>query len=435
MSLFGFADIKFNKTNSPVNGPLRALEGSPYFTRTLRYPEDIGNYDKGHYIVFYVREQKLSSYAKNDGISDSVLSNLTAGKTFENVPLVSNLGTNLGAGLLSKLNSGLSALNGATGGALSGVTGAISGAAGGVVSGINNLFGQKASIVSGDAAETQQILSNNLSNITNNSFIKTTQLTADAIALYMPDTLMYTQQQSYDTANMGAEMIGKIMAAGGSAAEELKKKGIVDAAGSVLKSAGLSLGAAASKLLGKDTGAVAMRMAGVVENPLMEMIYKSPNFRQFQFEFTFYPRSEKEALEVQKIIERFRFHQAPEFVEGAQGFLKPPSEFDIRFYYGGTQNENIPKIATCVLTSIDMNYAPNGFSAYEIPGESQPSLGRTGMPVAIQMNLQFTETTYLTKKDFRDFDSGGIKPPGLPGSAAPLDSSGQSPQIGNIVGS
>jgi hypothetical protein len=417
MSLFGFGNISFNKANSPTNGPLRALEGSQFFTRTLRYPEDIGNYDKGHYMVFYIREQKNSSFAKNDRIADSVINENTAGKTFENVPLVANLGTNLGGNLLNKLNSGLSALNGATGGALSGVTGAISGALGGVQSGINNLFGQKASIVSGDAAGTQKILSNNIAAITNNSFIKTTQLTADAIAMYMPDTLMYTQQQSYDTASMGGELVGKALAAGASSLEELKAKGGIEALGSLVKSGALTLASEGADLLGQNTGAIVKRMAGIAENPLLEMIYKSPNFRTFQFDFTFYPRSEKEAVEVQKIIERFRFHQAPEFVEGAQGFLKPPSEFDIRFYYGGTQNPNIPKIATCVLTSIDINYAPNGFSAYEIPGESQASLGRTGMPVAIQMNLQFTETTYLTKKDFTDFDAGSMKKPGLPGKA------------------
>ena len=53
-----------------------------------------------------------------------------------------------------------------------------------------------------------------------------------------------------------------------------------------------------------------------------------------------------------------------------------------------------------MLTTIDLNYAPNGFAAYEVPGENGPELGRTGMPVAIQLTLQFQETTYLTKKDF-----------------------------------
>jgi hypothetical protein len=53
------------------------------------------------------------------------------------------------------------------------------------------------------------------------------------------------------------------------------------------------------------------------------------------------------------------------------------------------------------LEKIDVNYAPNGFSAYEVPGENQPSLGRTGMPVAINLQLSFKETTYLTKADFK----------------------------------
>jgi hypothetical protein len=139
----------------------------------------------------------------------------------------------------------------------------------------------------------------------------------------------------------------------------------------------------------------------MVRNPMLEMIYKSPNFRTFSFDFVFYPRDEKEALEVQRIVERLRFHQAPELAKGASGFLRPPSEFDIKFYYGGTQNPNIPPISTCVLETINIDYAPNGFSAYEVPNESQPSLGRTGMPVAMKVSLSFKETTYLTKSDFR----------------------------------
>ena len=131
------------------------------------------------------------------------------------------------------------------------------------------------------------------------------------------------------------------------------------------------------------------------------MLYQAPNFRTFQFDFLFYPRDEKEAYEVQKILERFRFHQAPELLEGAGGFLVPPSEFDIKFYYAGAENNNVPQISTCVLTTIDMNYAPNGWQAYEVPGENTPSLGRTGMPVAIQLTLQFQETSYLTKQDYR----------------------------------
>jgi hypothetical protein len=96
-----------------------------------------------------------------------------------------------------------------------------------------------------------------------------------------------------------------------------------------------------------------------------------------------------------------RFHQAPESQKSTNGyFLIPPSEFDIRFFYRGTENPNIQKIGVCVLESINVNYAPNGFSAYEVP--NQPGrLGGTGMPVAIQLSLQFKETELRTKNSYK----------------------------------
>jgi hypothetical protein len=116
----------------------------------------------------------------------------------------------------------------------------------------------------------------------------------------------------------------------------------------------------------------------------------------------FYPRDEKEAQEVQRILEILRFHQAPEVLTEGQGFfLVPPSEFDIQFYYNGKENDNIPKISTCVLDTIDVDYAPNGFAAYEVPGQNTPSVGKTGMPVAIRLSLGFKETEILTKENYR----------------------------------
>jgi len=418
MSLFGFGNITFNKDTSRTQGPLKALEGSAFGSNTLRYPSDVGNFDKAHYMVFYVRQQKNTSFPRSTLSDDSLINADSVGRVMQDVSLVGNVATNLGGDLLNKLNSGLNTLNSATGGALSGLTSSISTFSGTVQSGINNLFGQAASIPTGDAASTQKILSSNIASITNNSYIKTTELTTDAIALYMPDTLMYTHSQSYDQAAMGGELAGQVLAAGKGAIEDFKNSGVMDAIGGVSKAGVLVAGQTAIDAVGSTIGApntarvAGAALLGAVRNPMLEMIYSAPNFRTFQFDFVFYPRDEKEALEVQRIVERFRFHQAPEFRQETQGFLIPPSEFDIRFYYGGFQNPNIPKIATCVLTSVDINYAPNGFSAYEIPGESQPSLGRTGMPVAIAMNLQFTEKTYLTKSDFtsdNDFSAAGAQ--------------------------
>jgi hypothetical protein len=140
---------------------------------------------------------------------------------------------------------------------------------------------------------------------------------------------------------------------------------------------------------------------GVVQNPMLEVLYSSPSFRTFRFDFQFFPRSEKESLEVQQIIKTLRFHQAPEGLSVSNGFfMVPPSEFNISFYYNGQENPNIPKLGICVLESLTVDYAPSGFSAYEVPGQSA-KLGGTGMPVAIRLSLQFKETEIRTKSSYK----------------------------------
>ena len=63
MSLFGFGDITFNKEQSKNSkGPLSALEKTPFEKNSYRYPLDIGNYDKGHYMVIYIKQQNNTSF-------------------------------------------------------------------------------------------------------------------------------------------------------------------------------------------------------------------------------------------------------------------------------------------------------------------------------------------------------------------------------------
>lgn len=409
MPFFGFSDIIFNKQPG-IGGPLKALEGSVFAGSTLRYPYDVGNYDKGHYMVIYIREQKNSAYAGTSGIvDDSVINQYQQGETFKNIPLPTNPATAYGSEVLGKINSGLGSLNSATGGKISGITGAVSSAATNVVSGVNNLFGSKGTSLVADSSTTASILGNSVKSISNKSFIRKTQLTKDAIALYMPETLLFQHQQSYADASIGKNVLGQAYAVGSTVYEDYvkgNKKPSKEELESIAKSAGLGGAGVLAEGFG-DVGRFAFRAAtGLAVNPLLELIYTSPAFRTFQFDFMFYPRDEKEALEVQKIIEKLKFHQAPEFSKEGKGLLVPPSEFDIRFYYGGAQNPNIPPIGTCVLTDIQMDYAPNGWTAYEIPGESLPSLGRTGMPVAMKMTLSFKEVTYLTKEDYSTAPSG-----------------------------
>ena len=446
MSLFGFGNIVFDKSNGDrTKGPLAALEKNQFEKTRLRYPIDLGQTDKAHYLVFYIREQTRTKFgsgaggaANKNALEDATKSQVAAGKAQimgsiqKAKDAVNQAKSGFASDVLDKLN-GISSQGG--------IAGALSKVAGNVVGGINNVFGSTSVTFGGNSKATEDQIQTSIKKITgqNLEFLRTTRLTKDSIALYMPDTLQYGYSQTYDQLSLGGELGGQALAAGKSALEEYEKTGkIGDAFGSVLKSAGNVAGQKGVKKLGELTGnqqtaQAILASTGRVENPMLEMVYKSPAFRDFQFDFTFYPRDEREALEVQKIIKKFTFHQAPEILAGAGGFLVPPSEFDIQFYYNGAQNPNIPTVGTCILKGIQVNYAPNGFTAYEIPGENAPALGRTGMPVAIQITLQFQEVVILTKTDLADSSPNPGKPD-KQGAGSGTSFGGNSGQISDIIG-
>jgi len=403
MPLFGLGDIQFNKGLSSTKGPLKSLVESKYATTTLRYPMDVGNADKGHYMVLYIKKQEGSKSDENLTATGFVEATNSA---FKNP--VGNLVNsasqavkgNFAGGLSTGIQNAFNQVNNATGGVVGNLTSSIGNAfktITGSVSSLNSPFGQP-NLINANGAATQEINRNNIKSLVSSGDIirgiqKTTR-TNQAIALYMPDTLQFEYKQNYEQLNLSQTAAGLL---GGSIAKNIAEGEYSNAFRNAIKSVPALLQQQANKRLGAVGAAGGFLATGAVVNPLLEVIYNSPQFRTFQYDFIFYPRDEREAVEVQKIINTLQYHQAPEFKAGSAGsLLIPPSEFDIQFYYSGEVNKNLPEIGNCVLTSIQVNYAPNGFYAYEVPDQSA-TLGGTGMPVAIQMTLQFQETTYLTK--------------------------------------
>jgi hypothetical protein len=353
MALFSFGDIKFLNKSNAQSSANRLTENSAYQSNIFRYPIDIGSADKGHYMVIHINEQDKTSFPSQGGNAPdrpTAIQNRLDGRTRSTGEFVGET--------IETVNK--------------------------IINDINPLLTERTQIplIGGDPIK----------------FTRTIKRTTDTIALYMPDTLAFTHNQVYSD----LELTGSLAAAG-SAINSLVDMVKGDASNFNIKN-----------LLGSVTPFIAQGLqsnnflragfaatTGTVINPLLDLIYTAPAFREFRFDFMFYPRSEAESTQVQNIINRLYFHQAPEYGSGRDSFfLVPPSEFDIKFYYNGKINPNIPEVTTCVLTSMDVDYAPSGFSAYEVHGESVPSMGRTGMPVAIRLSLQFKETEVLTKSYF-----------------------------------
>ena len=65
MAFFGLSDITISQEESR-QGPLAPLyaetEKTGKVANTFRYPLDIGNYDKGHYMIFHIWQQNNSQF-------------------------------------------------------------------------------------------------------------------------------------------------------------------------------------------------------------------------------------------------------------------------------------------------------------------------------------------------------------------------------------
>ena len=374
MAFFSLTDIKFKS-----EGPRFFNRATNFEFNNKRYPIDLGATDKAHYMMFKIFVQERTQFAKNyaegEGRPTAQINQQSVAGTNATQALAT--GIDFAGDLINKAKTSISSVP-FSGESVSGFT---------VDSPISNTIKNAGNVIK------------------SGSLFRTIRRTTDTIALYMPDTLNFTYNQAYSDASAkdAFGLIGQAAQAGASAVDGYKRGG---ALGSVENLSPFAAEVAAGLSKTGDLGFTALSAltGGVLaQNPQLELIYSRPQFRSFRFQFMFYPRDERESREVLDIIELLQFHQAPEILEGTYGrFLVPPSEFDIEFYYNGEVNKNIPTVSTCVLESIDVDYAPNGFAAYETGNSNRPEKGGTGMPVGIRLDLGFKEVEILTKKYFAE---------------------------------
>lgn len=215
---------------------------------------------------------------------------------------------------------------------------------------------------------------------------------ATSITLYTPSTITNSQQTRWDNY---VDVIGDILQAVGSPDDIAKSltgsstattmDRVSEVANRTKKTIGMAarvVGTRASDLLASATRSAV--------NPKTDLLFKSIERRTFSFDYMFAPKSALEAIEVANIIQAFRIFSAPEVVQGSMEYLYTyPAEFDIEYGFINNgveeQNKYLNKISSCVLESININYAPGGsFHTLE-----------AGEPVQVQMSLHFRELETL----------------------------------------
>ena len=146
------------------------------------------------------------------------------------------------------------------------------------------------------------------------------------------------------------------------------------------------------------------RTGGAVLNPNAEMLFQGPVIRDFNFSFLMIARSEKEGSEIRKIIKWFKKGMAPKFRNTT--LIKSPDIFTLEYRNAGGLLKTVNRFnpGGLALTTVNVDYAPSGYwSAY-----------RDSQPVALKMDLNFTELRPIYQKDqedddvFRGLDSVGF---------------------------
>ena len=221
----------------------------------------------------------------------------------------------------------------------------------------------------------------------------TTKRIDTAIALYMPQQISTSYQAKYseDTIGIVAETVGGAILSGMSGSGFKGVMGVLGAGAEEGINQFLQKGA---ELAAPGAQAMMAIHQGKVITPKLELMFKGVGRRSFSYEFNFIPKSEKEAIEVEKIVLEFKKQMSADFAGGGvqgQRRMTIPSNFDIEYMYKGQGNKHLHKISTCVLEKMDVTYGGDKFVAYA-----------GGRPQSTKISLSFSEMEIITKKRIED---------------------------------
>lgn len=226
--------------------------------------------------------------------------------------------------------------------------------------------------------------------------------------LPMPQDLSTESRQSWEAKSFTAIGRGIIMAANGNfgntAFQSDKNFDVLEAASNAIKTSVLNKipGVGGNLTLNDLTGST----KGIIINPNAEMLYEAPSLREVGMSFKMVPRNEKEAEEIALICNYFRKCSLPRWGKGegidapnalneidktvaGENFIQVPFLCKFTFMKGKDVHPYLNQYKPCALTSVEVNYTPDGtYATYD-----------NGAPIATQLTLKFSETKLIYQNE------------------------------------
>jgi hypothetical protein len=324
-----------------TNGPLGLLYKNPFGRQDLQYPRDLQSATRGHVVNFAINEIDPLRYEE---IDEKYITPLTK--------LLTEKYTNLSSAGASILPSSAAELVDSVKGKLT--TENVKDVGGSLLSGGATLLGQL-----GSGEVTQKI---------NLAFKNRTKKSTKSISLYMPDTVNFNYGASYGQTDLLTAFSSVPI---------------------IVKGVDLNPIGAVTQTLNNPLARLGLKGIGYALNPNQQVLFDGIDFRTYQLVFYFTPYSKQEADTVAEIIKMFKIHAAPRLLEGAGGgmFFIPPSTFTPTFRFRGQINKKISQVTESVITNINVDYAPQGFSAHT-----------DGAPVQTTLTIDFRELELITSQ-------------------------------------
>ena len=145
-------------------------------------------------------------------------------------------------------------------------------------------------------------------------------------------------------------------------------------------------------LTGLEPSDILARTTGKVSNPNMELLFRGPNMREFEFAWKFACRSAEDAKRIRQIIKFMKLQCLPTVGENAN-LINSPNVFFIRYLNGDTRIKSLPQPKICALVDFGIDHTPDamGWAAYE-----------DSHPVSTSMVMQFAELTPLFRNEMEE---------------------------------
>jgi hypothetical protein len=340
---------------------IKPLSADPMSFSYHYYPQEVGRLGDGHYMKFHIYENVSStSETDNKKTKEKAMTDVREGR-------MTSRGTRIDTKSIEKKTKNL--IEGAADNAL------------GYIIGKDGKMSDAAQAIIDSVPSPAQVAAkaSEINAKPRDKFSSTHKKLSQSIILYTPPETKFKYQANYTEAETGmlgglagAENFTQMLSAGGA--------GIA------------SMLSSAMQIVSPGIGGLTTRAFGQTTNPNMELAFESVPFRDFTFPFTFAPKNESELEQVHKIIEAFKFHMLPALTDG-ESFFITPSQFEIEYMYRKGNNNYIPRVAKCVLTSMDVDYSPGEKFTTLKPDDQGAS------PQIIKINLAFKEMLVLTKKN------------------------------------